>query len=283
MDTNLQLHTIDTGFFKLDGGAMFGVVPRSIWQKINSPDERNLCTWAMRCLLVESKGRLVLIDTGLGNKQSEKFFSYIEPHGTDTLLNSLQNKGFSPSDITDVLLTHLHFDHCGGAVSKLANGDLVPTFPNATYWSNEAHWNWAMNPNEREKASFLKENFVPIQEHGQLRFLTDGQELFKGFKVQFVHGHTHAMMLPHIAYNDTTLVYLADLIPSSGHIKMPYVMAYDVQPLATLAEKFTYLNAAANNKHILFFEHDPQIACATVKHTERGIALAATYQSLSML
>ncbi|MGB1204566.1 MAG: MBL fold metallo-hydrolase [Chitinophagales bacterium] len=268
----MELYIIDTGFFKLDGGAMFGVVPKTIWQRLNMPDAKNLCTWAMRCLLIVQEDRRILIDTGLGNKQSEKFFSYVSPHGEASLLSSLAKHGFSPADITDVILTHLHFDHVGGAVSRNENGDLVPTFPNAIYWSNEAHWQTALKPNAREKASFLKENFVPLQEQDKLRFAKDGEEIMKGVCVQFVHGHTHAMMLPHIEYKGKTLVYLADLIPSTAHIKLPYVMAYDMQPLLTLEEKKTYLEAAAQNGHILFFEHDPQIACATVKQTAKGVA-----------
>lgn len=267
----MQLHIIDTGFFKLDGGAMFGVVPKTIWQRLNMPDAKNLCTWAMRCLLIVQKNRRILIDTGLGNKQSEKFFSYVEPHGEANLLSSLAKKGFSPADITDVILTHLHFDHVGGAVSKNENGNLVPTFPNATYWSNEEHWQIAMKPNAREKASFLKENFVPLQEQNQLKFVKDGEEIAAGVSVRFVYGHTHAMMLPHIKYQGKTLVYLADLIPSAAHIKLPYVMAYDMQPLVTLQEKKEYLEEAVEKRHILFFEHDAKIACATVKRTEKGI------------
>jgi len=274
----MQLHIIDTGYFKLDGGAMFGVVPKTIWQKLNMPDAKNLCTWSMRCLLLVQENRIILIDTGLGNKQSDKFFSYVAPHGEANLLSSLAKHGFSPTDITDVILTHLHFDHVGGAVTKNEAGDLVPTFPNATYWSNEAHWQNALNPNAREKASFLKENFVPLQEQNKIKFAKDGEEIAEGVKVHFVYGHTHAMMLPHITYQGKTLVYLADLIPSTAHIKMPYVMGYDVQPLVTMQEKEKYLNAAAEDGHLLFFEHDPKIACATVKKTDRGVAFDSVFE-----
>lgn len=260
----MQLYTIDTGFFKLDGGAMFGVVPKTIWQKINPPDANNLCTWAMRCLLIQTEDRLILIDTGLGNKQSEKFFSYVAPHGEATLLTSLKKHGFTPEDITDVLLTHLHFDHVGGAVQYNDNQELTPTFPNATYWSNEAHWQTALYPNAREKASFLKENFVPLQEQGKLRFLKDGEELVAGVQVKFVYGHTQAMMIPHIQYKGKTLVYMADLLASAGHVKLPYVMAYDVQPLLTLQEKERYLEKAYTTQQVLFFEHDPTIECASI-------------------
>jgi len=273
----MQLQVINTGFFKLDGGAMFGVVPKSLWQRINPPDAKNLCTWAMRCLLVKTANRLVLIDTGIGDKQSAKFFSHFEPHGSDSLLQSLADLGYVPSQITDVILTHLHFDHCGGAVKRLPNGELVPLFPNAKYWSNAEHWAWAMEPNPREKASFLKENFVPIQEHQQLYFATDGQEIAPNIRVHFVYGHTHAMMLPHITYGNKTIVYMADLIPSVGHIRMPYVMAYDVQPLHTLNEKHSYLTAAVKHEQLLFLEHDPTFECCTVKNTSRGIGLDQTF------
>lgn len=269
----MQLYSIDTGYFKLDGGAMFGVVPKTIWNTINPADERNLCNWAMRCLLVEEGNRLVLIDCGLGNKQSDKFFSHYEPHGENSLESSLQEHGFSPDDITDVFLTHLHFDHCGGAVKYDAERKLVPAFKNATYYSCEKHWEAATRPNQREKASFLKENILPIQESGQLKMLTDGEELFPGFKTIFVYGHTEAMMLPIIQYKNQTIAYMADLIPSAGHIPIPYVMAYDIRPMISLQEKETFLHTAIENNYLLFFEHDPEIeACSLIK-TDRGIRL----------
>ena len=269
----MKLYTIDTGFFKLDGGAMFGVVPKTIWQKINSSDNNNLCDWAMRCLLVEEGNRLVLIDCGLGNKQSEKFFSYYQPFGDDTLDKSLRKNGFRPDDITDVFLTHLHFDHCGGAVKIDNNGKYLPAFPNATYWSHSKHWEWAVNPNSREKASFLKENILPIKENGQLKMLDDGEEIFTGFSNITVFGHTEAMMLPKITYKDKTIVYCADLLPSAGHLPISYVMAYDVRPLITLIEKEKFLNEAIAKNWLLYFEHDKNIEACSIIQTERGIRL----------
>jgi glyoxylase-like metal-dependent hydrolase (beta-lactamase superfamily II) len=269
----MKLFTIDTGFFKLDGGAMFGVVPKIIWQGINPSDERNLCDWAMRCLLVEEGDRLILIDCGLGNKQSEKFFSYYEPHGEETLMNSLEKHGFTPNDITDVFLTHLHFDHCGGAVIR-EEEKLLPAFPNATYYCNEKHWQWAVNPNSRERASFLKENILPLRESGQLKMLTKDDELIPGFNTIFVNGHTEAMMLPVIRYKEHTIVYMADLIPSSGHIPVPYVMAYDVRPLITLEEKEVFLKIAAENNYLLFFEHDRSVEACSLQMTERGVRMS---------
>src|ERR1700749_563304 len=219
----MKLHTIDTGFFKLDGGAMFGVVPKTIWSKTNPADENNLCTWAMRCLLVEDQDRLILIDTGIGNKQDEKFFSHYYLHGNATLDSSLAKLGFHRDDITDVFLTHLHFDHVGGAVER-AGDILKPAFKNATYWSNPQHWNWAVNPNEREKASFLKENILPIQESGQLQFIAvkDGVKFTNNICIRYTYGHTDAMMLPLINYEGQQILYMADLVPSVGHIPLPY-------------------------------------------------------------
>ncbi|MDR6940818.1 MBL fold metallo-hydrolase [Mucilaginibacter pocheonensis] len=268
----MKLHTIDTGFFKLDGGAMFGVVPKTIWNKTNPADENNLCTWAMRCLLVEDANRLILIDTGIGNKQDERFFSYYYLHGNATLDSSLANLGFNRDDITDVFLTHLHFDHVGGAV--LRNGDsLTPAFKNATYWSNAQHWDWAVNPNEREKASFLKENILPIQQSGQLKFIdnTDGVRFTDNFNIRFVYGHTDAMMLPLINYKNQTILYMADLLPSIGHLPLPYVMAYDMFPLKTLGEKKLILTEAIEKDYILYFEHDPVNECCTLQQIEKGI------------
>ncbi len=267
----MKLYTIDTGFFKLDGGAMFGVVPKVIWNKINPGDEKNLCNWAMRCLLVVEGNRRILIDCGMGNKQSEKFFSYYEPNGTDTLEGSLKKHGFTTDDITDMFLTHLHFDHGGGAIKYDENKNLVPTFKNATYWSNKKHWDWAVNPNAREKASFLKENILPIQESGKLKFLNDGDELIHGFSVKCVYGHTEAMMLPHISINGKTVAYMADLIPSTGHLPIPYAMAYDVRPLITLNEKEDFLKEAAAKNYILFFEHDPKTEACSIELSEGKI------------
>lgn len=274
----MQLYSIDTGYFKLDGGAMFGVVPKSIWDRINPADDQNLCTWSMRCLLAEEGNRLVLIDCGLGNKQSEKFFSHYQPHGDKNLLSSLHSHGFSPDDITDVFLTHLHFDHCGGAINYDSEMRAVPAFRNATYYSCEQHWQAATMPNQREKASFLKENILPIKESGQLKMLADGEELFPGFKTKFVYGHTEAMMLPLIQYRSKTIAYMADLIPSAGHIPVAYVMAYDIRPLISLQEKESLLNTAVENNYVLFFEHDPSIEACTLVKTERGIRMEAAIE-----
>ena len=275
----MKLHTIETGLFKLDGGAMFGVVPKSIWQKTNPADANNLCTWAMRCLLIEDGSRLILIDTGIGNKQDEKFLKHYYLHGDDTLDKSLAAKGFSRNDITDVFLTHLHFDHCGGAIVREGN-QLVPAFKNAVYWSNEKHWDWAVNPNDREKASFLKDNILPIQESGQLKFISgeEGTEFLNGFNVRYAFGHTDAMMLPQLTYKEHTIIYAADLLPSVGHIPLPYVMAYDMLPLQTLKEKKTFLEEAAANNYILYLEHDAVNECCTVQLTEKGVRLKETLQ-----
>lgn len=275
----MKLYSINTGYFKLDGGAMFGVVPKSMWNKINPADENNLCSWALRCLLIEDGNRLVLIDNGNGDKQDAKFFSHYYLHGDDTLEKSLAKYGFHPDDITDAFLTHLHFDHCGGSIRR--EGDkLVPAFKNATYWSNKEHWDWAVNPNEREKASFLKENILPIEESGRLQFVEitgglDGRlgetSFSENISVRFVNGHTRAMMLPQIKYKDRTIVYMADLLPSQGHIPLPYVMAYDMFPLTTLNEKRSFLKEAVENDYTLFFEHDPVHECCNLQQTERGI------------
>ncbi len=274
----MNLHTIDTGFFKLDGGAMFGVVPKTIWNKTNPADENNLCTWAMRCLLIEDEGRLILVDTGMGNKQDQKFFSHYYPHGDATLEGSLTKLGFHRDDITDVFLTHLHFDHVGGAVERV-NDKLKPVFKNATYWSNEQHWEWAVNPNDREKASFLKENILPLQESGQLKFVEteDGTKLTENVAIRFVYGHTDAMMLPLINYNGKKILYAADLLPSVGHIPIPYVMAYDMFPLKTLVEKKNFLTEALVNNYILYLEHDAINECCTLQQTEKGIRLNETF------
>lgn len=275
----MKLYSINTGYFKLDGGAMFGVVPKSIWHKINPSDENNMCNWALRSLLIEDEGRLILVDNGMGDKQDEKFFSYYYMHGDDSLEGSLSRYGFGKDDITDVFLTHLHFDHCGGSIVR--EGDrLVPAFKNAVYWSNTAHWNWAVYPNDREKASFLRENILPIEESGQLKMVevspSSGGKLgvtdfTKNCQVRFVNGHTEAMMLPQLRYKNKTIVYMADLLPSAGHIPLPYVMAYDMFPLTTLHEKKSFLEEAVEGDYILFFEHDPVHECCTLMQTDRGV------------
>jgi glyoxylase-like metal-dependent hydrolase (beta-lactamase superfamily II) len=276
----MKLHTIETGYFKLDGGAMFGVVPKSIWNKSNPADDNNLCTWALRCLLIEDGNRLILVDTGIGDKQDAKFFSHYYMHGDQTLEGSLLLKGFKKEDVTDVFLTHLHFDHCGGAIIR-RNDQLIPAFPKARYWSNETHWSWATNPNEREKASFLKENILPIQESGKLNMIVvpetkneTGLEsaLFtEGFHIRFVNGHTKAMMLPQLEYKGRTVVFMADLLPSAAHLPIPYIMAYDMFPLTSLQEKKYFLEEAVGGDYILFFEHDPVYECCTLQKTEKGI------------
>lgn len=277
----MKLYSIETGYFKLDGGAMFGVVPKVMWNKLNPADENNLCSWAMRCLLIEDGNRLILIDNGIGDKQDEKFLGHYYLHGDDTLDKSLAKHGFSKDDITDVFLTHLHFDHCGGSIKR--EGDkLVPAFKNATFWSNEQHWEWATKPNDREKASFLKENILPIEESGQLKFILPGESQFhqlsssvfnENMSVRFVNGHTESMMLPQINYNGKTIVYMADLLPAAAHIPIPYVMAYDMFPLTTLNEKKSFLKEAVENDYILFFEHDPQIECCSLQQTDKGVRM----------
>ncbi|MBW4890802.1 MBL fold metallo-hydrolase [Mucilaginibacter sp. HMF5004] len=275
----MKLFTIDTGFFKLDGGAMFGVVPKSLWSRTNPADENNLCTWAMRCLLVQDEGRLILIDTGIGDKQDEKFMGHYYLSGDATIDSSLAKYGFHRGDITDVFLTHLHFDHCGGAIIREGE-NLVPAFKQATYWSNEKHWNWAVYPNDREKASFLKDNILPIQESGKLKFVDaqDGVQFTDNIKIRFAFGHTDAMMLPQITYKGKTVLYMADLLPSIGHIPMPYVMSYDMFPLQTLTEKKAFLTEAVEKEYILFLEHDPVNECCTLQMTEKGIRVKGAFK-----
>ncbi|MEI8192235.1 MAG: MBL fold metallo-hydrolase [Flavobacteriia bacterium] len=278
----MKIHTIETGFFKLDGGAMFGVVPKTLWQKTNPADENNMCSWALRCLLVEDGNRLMLIDTGIGDKQSEKFFSHYYLFGSDSLMGSIRKLGFHEDQITDVFMTHLHFDHCGGGIAwNDAKNGYRPVFKNATYWSNEKHWNWAVTPNPREKASFLSENILPIQESGQLKFITRDsdfvQNVFPGIDVLFVDGHTESMMIPFLRYKDKTVVFMADLLPSVGHIPLPYVMGYDTRPLITLSEKAKFLEEAAAKEYVLFLEHDSANECCTLQITDKGIRLRDTF------
>jgi glyoxylase-like metal-dependent hydrolase (beta-lactamase superfamily II) len=277
----LNLHVINTGFFKLDGGAMFGVVPKTLWQRTNPADDNNLCTWAMRCLLVEDAHQLVLIDNGIGAKQDEKFLSHYHLHGPDSLDSSLQKMGIQNSDVTDMFLTHLHFDHCGGGVQKKDHSFQL-TFPRANYWSNQEHWQWATQPNAREKASFLKENILPMKESGQLQFINENTSAPLPFTIFYASGHTERMMIPQITYKGYTVCFMADLLPSVGHLPLPYVMGYDTRPLLTLEEKEHFLHQAADNQWVLFLEHDPVHECCTVKRTEKGVRLDRTF-SLSEL
>lgn len=268
----MNLYSVNAGYFKLDGGAMFGVVPKSIWSKLNAADENNLCSWAMRCLLIEDGNRLILIDNGMGDKQDAKFFSHYYLHGDDNLDRSLAKYGFHRDDITDVLLTHLHFDHCGGSITR--QGDqLVPAFKNAVFLSNENHWKWATEPNDREKASFLKENIIPIKESGQLKMVQtkEGVSFGNDITIRFAFGHTDAMMLPQISYKGKQIVFMADLLPSIGHIPTAYIMAYDTRPLESMKEKKDFLQEAVTNDYLLFFEHDPNNECCTLQVTEKGI------------
>ncbi len=279
----MKIYPIETGNFKLDGGAMFGVVPKVLWQKTNPADSNNLIDMSLRCLLIEDGNKLILIDTGVGNKQSEKFFSHYYMFGNFSLDTSLAKYGFHRDDITDVFLTHLHFDHCGGSIQFNKNGTgYEPAFKNAKFWSNANHWQWATEPNVREKASFLKENIQPIQESGQLNLISINETNFNsksemGFGILFVDGHTEKMMLPHIQYKEKTIVFTADLLPTVGHIPLPYVMGYDTRPLVTMDEKQQFLKLAADKEYLLFFEHDANNELCTVKHTEKGVRLEQTY------
>ncbi len=279
----MNIYPIEAGNFKLDGGAMFGVVPKSLWSRTNPADSNNMIDIASRCMLIEDGDRLILIDTGMGNKQSDKFFGYYHQWGDHTLERSLATYGFHKNDITDVFMTHLHFDHCGGGVqwNKDRTG-YEPVFKNAHYWSNKEHWQWATQPNRREKASFLSENILPMQESGQLQFITKENGVYKnnselGFGIFFADGHTEKQMIPHIKYKDKTIVFMADLLPTAGHLPIPFVMGYDTRPLLTLDEKELFLNTAADNEYYLWLEHDAHNPIITVKHTEKGIRLKETF------
>ncbi|MGB0186793.1 MAG: MBL fold metallo-hydrolase [Flavobacteriaceae bacterium] len=275
----MNLYPISAGNFKLDGGAMFGVVPKRLWQRTNPADNDNLIDIAARCLLIEDGDRLVLIDTGMGDKQSDKFFSYYKPWGDDNLLTSINRAGFSVEDITDVFLTHLHFDHCGGCVKR--DGDnYALVFPNAKIWSNRAHWEWATQPNVREKASFLTENLLPIEQSGHLHFVEHATGIAStplGFDVLFVDGHTEKQMIPVIPYKGETLVFMADLVPTAGHIPVPYVMGYDTRPLLSMEEKARFLQQAADKDFLLFLEHDAHHPLVRVQHTEKGVRLKSKH------
>ena len=275
----MKIYPIETGNFKLDGGAMFGVVPKTIWQKTNPADARNLIDMSMRCMLIEDGKRLILIDTGLGSKQSDKFFGYYHLFGNFSLESSLAKHGFYRDDITDVFLTHLHFDHCGGVIEWNSQKTLLqPAFKNAKFWSNDNHWNWAIEPNPREKASFLKENINPIRESGQLNFITNNSLEQIGFNVLFMDGHTEKQMLPKLSYQGKTIVFMADLLPTIGHIPLPYVMGYDTRPLLTIKEKAIFLKEAADNNYYLFLEHDAYNEICTVQYTEKGVRLKDTHK-----
>ena len=279
----MKIYPINTGNFKLDGGAMFGVVPKSIWSRFNEPDANNMCSWSMRCMLIEDKDKLILIDTGIGDKQSEKFFNYFYLFGDDSLKKSIESLGFGLDEITDVVLTHLHFDHCGGAIQMNSTKERYETFfPNATYWSNEKHWKWATEPNAREKASFLSENILPIEQSGQLKFFTrDGgitKNAFPNIDLIYMDGHTESQMLPVINYKGKKVVFTADLLPSVGHIPLPYVIGYDTRPLLTLSEKEKFLNTAVKEDYVLFLEHDYYNECCTLKNTDRGVRLNETFK-----
>lgn len=278
----MTLYPIEAGNFKLDGGAMFGVVPKVLWNRTNPADANNLIDIAARCLLIENGDQLILIDNGLGDKQNEKFFSHYHRWGDFSLDKSLKEKGFHRDDITDVFMTHLHFDHCGGSIQWNKNRTgYEPAFKNAKFWTNKEHWQWATNPNAREKASFLKENLLPMQESGQLNFL-DKSVTFQyherlNFSTLYVDGHTDKQMIPHIEYKGKTLVFMADLLPTAGHVPLPYVMGYDTRPLLTLQEKKKFLETAATKGYYLFLEHDAHNQIITVKHTEKGVRLDKTY------
>ena len=275
----MKIYPIETGSFKLDGGAMFGVVPKTIWQKTNPADSRNLIDMSMRCMLIEDGQRLILIDTGLGSKQSDKFFGYYHLFGNFSLESSLTKLGFHRDDITDIFLTHLHFDHCGGVIEWNSQKNLLqPAFKNAKFWSNDNHWKWASEPNPREKASFLKENINPIRESGQLNFITNNSLEQIGFNVLFMDGHTEKQMLPKLSYQGKTIVFMADLLPTIGHIPLPYVMGYDTRPLLTIKEKAIFLKEAADNNYYLFLEHDAFNEICTVQHTEKGVRLKETHK-----
>ena len=275
----MKIYPIETGNFKLDGGAMFGVVPKTIWQKTNPADANNLIDMSMRCMLIEDGKRLILIDTGLGSKQSDKFFGYYHLFGNFSLESSLAKHGFHRDDITDVFLTHLHFDHCGGVIEWNSQKNLLqPAFKNAKFWSNDNHWKWALEPNPREKASFLKENINPIRESGQLNFITNNSLEQIGFNVLFMDGHTEKQMLPKLSYQGKTIVFMADLLPTIGHIPLPYVMGYDTRPLLTIKEKAIFLKEAADNNYYLFLEHDAYNEICTVQHSEKGVRLKETHK-----
>ena len=273
----MELYKIETGNFKLDGGAMFGVVPKVIWNDLYPADDNNLCNWSLRCLLVVEGDRKILIDNGIGEKQDDKFLKHYHLNGDATLKDSLAKLGYTTDDITDMVLTHLHFDHCGGSIKKTGDDTFEPTFKNATYWISKEQWDWATHPNRREKASFLKDNIFPIEESGQLKLVEEEGELFPNFMIKFFNGHTNGQIIPHINYNGRTIVFMADLLPSTAHVPMPYIMAYDTRPLITLMEKEKFFNEAVENDYVLFFEHDIYYECCTLKMTDKGPQVNETF------
>ncbi len=274
----MQLHVIETGNLKLDGGAMFGVVPKSIWSQVYPSDENNLCNWAMRCLLVINGDKKILIDNGIGDKQDEKFLKHYYLNGDASLDKSLESLGLTSDDITDMVLTHLHFDHCGGSIKKIAEGHYIPAFKNATYWISRPQWDWATQPNRREKASFLKENIFPIHESGQLKLVEQEGEILPGISVKFYNGHTDGQMIPFIKKEDKTIVFMADLLPSAAHVPLPYIMAYDTRPLVTLNDKEVFFKEAVAGNYILFLEHDLYNECCTLIETEKGTRVRETFR-----
>ncbi len=279
----MEIYKIETGNFMIDGGAMFGVVPKSLWEKQYPANEKNLCNFSMRALLIVGEDRKILIDTGVGNKQDETFFGYYYLNGSDSLKGSLKKTGNTADDITDVVLTHLHFDHCGGAVEYNEAGELTPAFKNARYWVSRQQWEWAVNPNHREKASFLKENFIPIKENGQLEIIDSNFELIPGLELRLFDGHTNGQIIPFIKYNNKTIVYVADLIPTSAHIPLSWICAFDTKPLTAMDEKNEFLEMALSNEYILFFEHDINVECCSLKMTEKGIRAGKTYKLKNIL
>jgi glyoxylase-like metal-dependent hydrolase (beta-lactamase superfamily II) len=273
----MKLYSIETGNFKLDGGAMFGVVPKSLWNKVYPADEMNLCNFSLRCLLIETEDQLILIDTGLGNKQSEKFFSYYYLNGDATLENSLKSAGFDKHDITDVILTHLHFDHCGGAVEKTTDDTYRPAFINANYWISGPQWHWAMEPNQREKVSYFLENFEPLEKIGKIHFVNYEQPFNSDITLRFYNGHTEGLMVPFIRYNNQTLVYVADLIPTTAHISLSWICSFDIRPLISMEEHKSFLSEALSKNYTLFFEHDIFHECCNLTDTEKGIRMKASF------
>jgi len=275
----MKLYSIETGNLKLDGGAMFGVVPKSLWQKVYPGDENNLCNWAMRCLLVIDGNRKILIDNGIGDKQNEDFLRHYYLNGDDTLEKSLAKFGYTPDDITDMILTHLHFDHCGGSIKYSADKtNFELAFKNATYWTSKQQYEWAINPNRREGASFLKENILPIEQSGHLKLVEKDTEIFPGIKLELFHGHTEGQIIPVIKTNGKTIAFMADLLPSTAHIPMPWVMAYDTKPLFTFKDKERFYKEAIEGDYILFFEHDIYHECCTIQETKKGIRVKETFK-----